>query len=166
MKIQNFEISNFFRKFFENSKFWIFIDFFNEHFFGQKSKIFGPKIFFDQKFSDFFRRNFVRPIFFRVPIPIQNFPRIPKITLRTTCVHPNSAKIDTKTHGTKKAFFCTISAIWTLRARRLGHPLYSRVPGWRRVGIGSSLPFGAISWIFMFFSTLSRPQPTGIVRDR
>ena len=54
MKFQNFEISKIFRKIFEISKFWNFIDFFNEKKFDQKSKIFGPKIFFDQKFSDFF----------------------------------------------------------------------------------------------------------------
>ena len=55
--------------------------------FEKKSKFFGPNFFFDQKFSDFFRRFFFRPIFFRVPISIPNFPKIPKIILRTACDH-------------------------------------------------------------------------------
>ena len=45
-------------------KFWIFIDFFNEKFFGQKSKFFGSQKNFDQTFSDFFRRK---------KIPTKNF---------------------------------------------------------------------------------------------
>ena len=39
----------------------------------------------NQQFSDFFSTKIVRPIFFRVPISIPNFPKIPKITLRKSC---------------------------------------------------------------------------------
>ena len=58
MKIQNFQISKIFRKFFEISKFWIFIDFFIDFFFGKKSKIFGPNIFSTNSFRIFFEAKF------------------------------------------------------------------------------------------------------------
>ena len=68
MKIQNFEISKIFRKIFD-----------------KKSKNFGPKIVFDQKFSDFFRRNNFRPEMFGLRIPIPSVSKIPKIALRKLC---------------------------------------------------------------------------------
>ena len=105
LKIQNFEISKNFRKIFEISKFWIFIDFFNENFFDQKSIFFGPKFFFDKTFSDFFRRKFCRSIFFRVPISIPNFPKIPKIILRTAC---DRSKNTNSTHEEKVSLFSPI----------------------------------------------------------
>ena len=43
------------------------------------------KIFFDQTFSDFFRRKNIRPENFGLPIPIPKFPKIPKIALRKLC---------------------------------------------------------------------------------
>ena len=64
MKIQNFEISDFFRKFFEISKFWIFIDFFIEKNFGQKSENFGPKKFRPKVFG-FFSTKKISTNFFR-----------------------------------------------------------------------------------------------------
>ena len=53
--------------------------------FDQQKK--STKKCFDQKFPDFFRRKFFRPEIFGLPIPIPNFPKIPKITLRTACDH-------------------------------------------------------------------------------
>ena len=41
---------------------------------------FSIEKFFDQKFYDFFR-----PEIFGLPIPIPNFPKIPKIALRKLC---------------------------------------------------------------------------------
>ena len=76
MKIQNFEISKNFRNIFEISKFWIFIDFFNDFFFAKKSKIFGPKKFSTKKFSDFFRRkNFRSKKFFGFTYSDPKFPQ-------------------------------------------------------------------------------------------
>ena len=76
MKIRNFENLILFRKNIEISKFWIFIDFFNELFFRTKSKLFGPKknstnnfrIFFStkkcpSKFSDYLFRSQMIPRF-------------------------------------------------------------------------------------------------------
>ena len=60
MKIQNFEISIFFRNIFKISKFSIFIEIFNEKIFDQQSKFFGPKKNSTKKFSDFFRRKKIR----------------------------------------------------------------------------------------------------------
>ena len=54
MKIQNFEISRKKSKIFEISKFWIFIDFFNDFVFDKKSKNFGPNIFSTKSFRIFF----------------------------------------------------------------------------------------------------------------
>ena len=76
-----------FRKCFKKfSKFRNF-EFSSIFFFDKKSKFVWSPIFFDQKFSDFFRRKFFRPKFFRVLISIPNFPKIPKISLRTACDH-------------------------------------------------------------------------------
>ena len=55
------------------------------------TKIFDQKNF-DQKFSDFFRRKIFRPKFFGSLIPIPNFPKIPKIVLRTACDHFKNTK--------------------------------------------------------------------------
>ena len=98
-KFWNFEKIS---KKFEISNFWIFIDFFIEKFFGKKSKIFGPKKHFDQKFSDFFRRKIFRRKIFGSPISIPNDPKIPKITLRTACDH---YKITNSEHEEKVTFF-------------------------------------------------------------
>ena len=63
----------------------MFIHFFIEKFFGQKSKNFDPKKKFGQTFSDFFRRICFRPKCFGLPISIPNFPKIPKIAFRKLC---------------------------------------------------------------------------------
>ena len=76
---------NIFSKNFEILKFWIFIYFFNEKFFDQKIENVWSKKFSTKKFSDFFRRKKNRSNFFGSPIPIPNFPKIPKIILRTPC---------------------------------------------------------------------------------
>ena len=47
--------------------------------------------FFDQKFSDYFRTNF-----FGSPIPIPNFPKNPKIILRTPCDDSKETKTQKK----------------------------------------------------------------------
>ena len=102
MKIQNFEISKMFRKFFEISKFWIFIDFFIDFFFGKKSKILGPKKFSTKSFRIFF---FDEKIFDKKigsPISIPNDLKIPKIILRTACDH---YKITNSEHEEKVTFF-------------------------------------------------------------
>ena len=54
-KFWNFD---FFRKIFKISKFWIFIDFFNDFFFGQTSKFVGPQFFSTRCFRIFFARKF------------------------------------------------------------------------------------------------------------
>ena len=102
MKIQNFEISKIFRKKIEISKFWIFINFFIEKFFDQKSKIFGPKNFPTKSFRIFFRRKNYRPKKFRAPISMPNDPKIPKIILRTAYDH---YKITNSVHEKKTPFF-------------------------------------------------------------
>ena len=58
--------------------------------FGRKH--FGPKIFDQNCSSYFFRRKNFRPQKFRKPIPILNFLKIPKITLRKSCDELNDAK--------------------------------------------------------------------------
>ena len=87
MKIQNFEISGENRKIFEISKFLNFHWFFQRKKVRTKIDFFGPKMFFDQKFSDFFRRNIFRHKISGSPISIPNDPKITKITLRTACDH-------------------------------------------------------------------------------
>ena len=88
-KFQNFEFSLTFSTIFFRSKI--------ENFWSQK--------FSTKKFSDFFRRKIFRPTFFGSPIPIPNFPKIPKIILRTTCVHPNGMKNEDKVSWYKKSLF-------------------------------------------------------------
>ena len=72
-----------------------------------RSEIFSIKILVDQKCSskifstvcfDFFSIKNVRPIFFGSPISIPNFPKIPKITLRTLC---DRSKNTNSTHEEK-----------------------------------------------------------------
>ena len=91
MKIQNFEISKKNRTFFEISKFWIFIDFFNEKCFDKKSKVFGPNCFSAKSWRIIFDENCFDQ-FFRVSIPIPKFPKILKITLKTACDHLKNMK--------------------------------------------------------------------------
>ena len=85
MKIQNFEISKNFRKKSKFQNFEFSLTFSTKKKSTKKSKIFGPENFSTKKFSDFFRRKIFRPKFFRSPIPIPNFPEIPKIMLRKPC---------------------------------------------------------------------------------
>ena len=122
MKIQNFEISKIFRTFFEISKFWIFIDFFNDFFSTKNRKMLVPKKHFDQKCSDFFRRKMFRPIFFRVPISIPNFPKIPKIILRTAC---DRSKYTKNAHEKKLGFFLNIAILPRLYGSNFVDPLCS-----------------------------------------
>ena len=101
MKIQNFgELTKIEKMVFRNSEFSQTF----QRFFLEKIDFFVP-IFFDQKCSDFFRRKIVRPIFFRVPISIPNFPKIPKIILRTAC---DRSKNTNSTHEEKVSLFFPI----------------------------------------------------------
>ena len=49
--------------------------------------IFQPTFFFDQNVFEFFRRKKLSMKQIWLPIPMRNFPKIPKITLRTACEH-------------------------------------------------------------------------------
>ena len=93
----------------------------------KKSENFWSKFFWDQKISifsrNFFRWKIFRPNFFWVPIPIPNFPKIPKITLRTACDH---FKNTNSTHEKKVPFFSVKCCLGTLS---LVDPLYSNRPG-------------------------------------
>ena len=85
MKIQNFEISIFFEHFSKFQNFEFSLTFSTKFFSTKKPKTFGPKNCSIKKFSIFFRRKMFRPKNFRSPIPIPNFPKIPKIMLRKPC---------------------------------------------------------------------------------
>ena len=98
-----------FRKIFEKKQksqnFEFSLTFSTKIFSTKNRKILVPKIFFDQTFSDFFRRKMFRPKIFRVPISIPNFPKIPKIILKTAC---DRSKNTNSTHEEKVQFFSSI----------------------------------------------------------
>ena len=62
----------------------------------------------DQTFSDFFRRKTFRPEIFGLPIPIPNFPKIPKIALRKLCdaYHMNWPKKNSRRYTVEIAQSC------------------------------------------------------------
>ena len=93
---RNFKILNFH---------WLF----HRIFFRGKSNFFGPTFFFDQTFSDFFRRKKIGKTIFGSPISIPNDPKIPKITLRTSCDH---YKITNSEHEKKSCKRTNIAKIW------------------------------------------------------
>ena len=99
------------RKNFRSKKIDFFRDFFrSKYFFDQTFSGFFFDRFFSIKMFDLFFRTFFSTIFFLhfflgSPISIPNFPKIPKITLRTACDH---YKITNSAHEEKVTFFCTI----------------------------------------------------------
>ena len=72
------KIRNFWPKIFWDQNFSIF---------ARKNRKLLVPFFFDQKFSDFFRRKFFPTKKIGSHISIPNDPKIPKITLRTACDH-------------------------------------------------------------------------------
>ena len=102
----------------EISKFWIFIGFFIG-LFRQKIEIVWSKMFSTKRFRVFFRRFVFRQKYFRVPISIPNFPKIPKITLRTACDH---LKNTNSAHEKNRLFF---HAIFRLAVVRFMNLLYT-----------------------------------------
>ena len=78
------------RDFFGRQKFWS-AKFLVEFFFRSKKidpkNIFQPTFFSTKMFWNFFRRKKLSMKKIWLPIPMGNFPKIPKITLRTACEH-------------------------------------------------------------------------------
>ena len=106
----------FFRKSFKFSKCSFFIDFSNDLF--RRKKMVSEKYF--TIFSTIVLIFFLRWIVFRSkcfgsPTPIPNFPKIPKITLRTACGYfKNTKTLPGDKYLKKKHFFPKITISWIL----------------------------------------------------
>ena len=89
--------------------------------------------FFDHFFqSTFFSIDFLFNQHFPRPISIQKFPRIPKILLRTTCIHPNGVKNQGKETLSKKLHVLSLFVHFSesnLILRLIRDPPASRIDG-------------------------------------
>ena len=159
----------------KNRNFW---------FFEKKIKIFRKIENFDfSKFSLIFRKIFFRKMFGRIsPILHGRSPRLSEliskvewffcsrffcasrsiqVVLGKNCLGLRGAR---SAAVVEQVFFS-----WGIfpreRSTYLESVIYSRVPGWRRVRIGSRVIFGVISWIFMFFPTFSDSIASATARD-